>query len=82
MGREGSLLSGRFSSGHLAPDQEAILHERAVIPCSETVSFGVKMIRDRTKSGKETLRVPRGFEASHDAFSLSCRLVRAFRSIV
>src|SRR5258708_6172692 len=82
MGGDGSLLSGRFPSGHLAPDQEAVLHEGAVIPCSETMSFRVKMIRDRTKSGKETLCMPRGFEASHDAFSLSRRLVRAFRSIV
>lgn len=60
MGGDGSLLGGKFPSGYLTPDQEAILHESAVILCSETVSFGVKMIRDRTKSRKEPLCMPRG----------------------
>ena len=59
-GEENVMPGGNFPAGHLAPHQEAILHEGAVISGSETMPFGVKMIKDRTKSGKETLRVPRG----------------------
>ena len=82
MGGEKELLDGDFSAGQLAPHQEAILHEGTVISGSETVAFGTKMIKDWTKSGKEPLCMPRGFETPHEVFSLPCWLVRALRSIV
>jgi hypothetical protein len=46
------------------------------------MSFGPKMIGDRTKGREEALRMARGFETPHGSLSLPGALVRTFRTIV
>jgi len=46
------------------------------------VSADPKEIQDGAVNGKEALRVSRGLEAAHEAFSESRGLVRDFRPIV
>ena len=76
------VLDGCFHVGYLVPHLEAILHEGTVIPGSEIVPFGPKVIQDWPKSGEKPLSLSRGFEASHGSLSLPRRLMQTFRSIV
>ncbi len=67
----GSLLHCGFPAGSLVPDLEAILHEGTINRGAETMSFGPKMIGDRTKGREEALCMARRFEAPHGSLSLS-----------
>ena len=69
-GEDGVGVSGSFPAGHLVPDQEATLHEGAVIPGRKAVPFGPKVIQDWPKRREKPLGVSRRFEASHSSLAL------------
>jgi hypothetical protein len=75
-------LGGGFPANHLVPHLEAILPEDTVILGSEAVSFRLKVIQDRPKSGEKPLGVSRRLESPHGSLALPRRLMGTFRSIV
>ena len=50
--------------------------------CFQAMPMGTAMVANRTMGGEKALRVTSRLESAHDAFPLSCRLVRIFGPVI
>ena len=67
---------------HLSPCRKGPNTEHAIMGSAHQMSTAAKQVVNGTMNRQKPLCLSRGFEPAHLSFSLPCRLMRDFRSIV
>ena len=75
-------LRGEWQLGHVAPPRKGLSAKCTIMASWEEMPTETKEIVNRAMSRQKPLGLARRFELSHQAFSVTCGLMRDFCSVI